>query len=242
MRLAAAQIQSQTGNIEHNLEKHLACIKAASSLEADLILFPELSLTGYEPKLAKALATKANNNRWDNLQHLSDAHQMIIGVGLPLNTDTGIHIGMAIFQPLQERLTYAKRYLHADESPYFSSGQEQVILHSHNLTLAPAICYESLLPEHAAQAAQSNANVYLASVAKPQHGVEKAHTHYPFTAKKHAMVVLMSNGIGPSDDFISSGQSAAWKNDGSLAGQLNSTHEGLLLFDTKTQETKTLQL
>lgn len=45
--LALAQINTKLGNIEANLETHLACIKNARASGADLLLFPELSLTGY---------------------------------------------------------------------------------------------------------------------------------------------------------------------------------------------------
>ncbi len=47
LNLALAQLTTQLGNVENNLEKHLVMIKEARSSGADLILFPELSLTGY---------------------------------------------------------------------------------------------------------------------------------------------------------------------------------------------------
>ncbi|NOY99206.1 MAG: carbon-nitrogen hydrolase [Chloroflexi bacterium] len=47
MKLALAQINTKLGDVEANLEKHLSLIKDARAQDADLILFPELSLTGY---------------------------------------------------------------------------------------------------------------------------------------------------------------------------------------------------
>jgi predicted amidohydrolase len=47
LKLALAQIATTLGDVEANLEKHLQLIKKARSLGADLVLFPELSLTGY---------------------------------------------------------------------------------------------------------------------------------------------------------------------------------------------------
>lgn len=47
LNLALAQMSTRLGVVEANLEKHLAMIKEARGLGADLILFPELSLTGY---------------------------------------------------------------------------------------------------------------------------------------------------------------------------------------------------
>jgi len=47
LTIALAQINTQLGNPEANLDKHLACLRDARQNGADLILFPELSLTGY---------------------------------------------------------------------------------------------------------------------------------------------------------------------------------------------------
>lgn len=50
MKISIAQIEPIKGDIEKNLSKHLKFIEAASSGRSDLIMFPELSLTGYEPQ------------------------------------------------------------------------------------------------------------------------------------------------------------------------------------------------
>ncbi len=47
LNLALAQLNTQLGNVAVNLEKHLAFIGDARQNGADLIIFPELSLTGY---------------------------------------------------------------------------------------------------------------------------------------------------------------------------------------------------
>ncbi|CAD0299471.1 nitrilase-related carbon-nitrogen hydrolase [Xanthomonas hortorum] len=52
MKLIAAQISSIPGEIGKNISKHLDVIRLAASKDADVLIFPELSLTGYEPGLA----------------------------------------------------------------------------------------------------------------------------------------------------------------------------------------------
>ena len=47
LTLAIAQISTQLGDVQANLDKHIEFIRQARSSEADLLLFPELSLTGY---------------------------------------------------------------------------------------------------------------------------------------------------------------------------------------------------
>jgi hypothetical protein len=53
-----------------------------------------------------------------------------------------------------------------------------------------------LQPNHSEKAFQLGADIYIASVAKSQSGVDKAMRHYPEVAKKYAMPVLMANSVG----------------------------------------------
>ena len=57
MRICLAQIQSEKGNILKNIQSHQIFVERAIKLNSDLIVFPELSITNYEPELANELAT-----------------------------------------------------------------------------------------------------------------------------------------------------------------------------------------
>jgi len=63
MKIALAQLQSESGNIKANIKKHLDYIDKAAAAKADFIVFPELSLTNYEPHLARELAFKQNDSK-----------------------------------------------------------------------------------------------------------------------------------------------------------------------------------
>ena len=76
----------------------------------------------------------------------------------------------------------------------------------------------------------------MASVAKPQNGIDKAMKHYSAIAKKFSIPVLMSNSIGFCDNFQSIGKSSVWTKQGVLAGKLDEKCEGILIFDTETEE------
>lgn len=234
MRLCAAQCRSVAGDIEQNVLAHIGLVNLAASHGADLVLFPELSLSGYEPGLAKDLAADPLDPRLDVFQQVSDARGIIIGAGLPTAAPDRPRISMILFQPGKVRQAYSKQQLHADELPYFTCGDGQPVLQAGRHTLAPAICYESLQPEHAAHAARLGADVYLASVAKHARGVVQAYAHYSAVARKHSMTVLMANCVGPCDDFVAASQSAVWNNQGELAGQITGAGEGLILMDTAT--------
>ena len=85
---------------------------------------------------------------------------------------------MIIFQPNKERIVYSKRLLHSDELPYFVSSNIQPLLRVKGQNIALGICYETLQREHFVKAKENNANLYIASVSKPEE--EQARLTYIF--------------------------------------------------------------
>jgi predicted amidohydrolase len=232
MKFALAQTKSIKGNIAANIENHCRLINRALAENTDAIFFPELSLTGYEPELAEDLATTPDDARLSVFRQMSDRHNIIISVGMPIRTAKGIEISMLIFQPNQPLQIYAKQQLHPDEFPYFVEGNQQVLLWPDTMKVAPAICYESLQISHSRHACLAlGAKVYLASVAKSQKGIDKAYEHYPVIAKEYRMSVLMVNCVGYCDNFESMGGSAFWNSEGDLVAALDNKSEGILVID-----------
>jgi predicted amidohydrolase len=219
-KIALAQIQSVPGDVGANLRKHIAVIERAASAQAAMIIFPELSLTGYEPTLAKDLALTQEDARLTIFQQLSDTHQMVIGVGVPTQQEAGVCISLVLFQPSAGRLVYSKKYLHSDEEPYFVSGENFPYLNVNDRQVAFAICYEISIIEHAQSAMAAGAEIYLASVAKSASGVASAHQRLATIARENEIPVLMVNNIGPADDFVGAGCSASWNKQGELVAQL----------------------
>jgi predicted amidohydrolase len=224
------------GDIKRNIEKHKRLIDLAIAKGADIIIFPELSLTGYEPKLAKTLATTPDDIRFNDFQKVSDANSIVIGVGMPTKGNAGICISMILFQPHQSKLVYSKKYIHPDEEEFFISGENLSCLKIKETNVALAICYELSIPEHSASAFESGAQVYIASVAKSVNGVEKASKSLSEIARRYSMTVLMANCIGPSDDFEGAGKTSIWNDKGLLTGELNDIDEGILVMDTETEK------
>jgi predicted amidohydrolase len=236
MKICVVQTRPIKGDIQKNIESHKKFIDLAAANSAAMVIFPELSLTGYEPSLAQELATNQDDGRFDGFQTMSDAHQITIGVGIPTRNHLGNCISMVLFQPHQPRCTYSKKYIHADEEPFFVRGQNFPSLQVNGDNVALAICYELSILQHAGDAAKSGADIYIASVAKTAAGVANASQRLAEIARQYNMPVLMSNCVGPSEDFVSAGGTAVWHNTGSLLGHLNDTDEGILIYDTAAQE------
>ncbi|WP_271768631.1 carbon-nitrogen hydrolase family protein [Aquimarina algiphila] len=239
MKICSVQTKPITGDIECNIADHKAWIKLAVLHQTDCIIFPELSLTGYEPELAKKLAIFPNDHRLDDFQKLSDQHKIVIGVGVPTKSKTGICISMIIFQPNTERNTYSKKYLHIDEEPFFVPGENIKPLIINEEQIAIAICYEISIQEHIDQAIKHKATLYMASVAKFTNGIEKANHRLTEIAKTHHITTMMSNAIGKADNGQCAGNSSVWDEAGHKIGQLNNSTERFLVFDTKTKKLTT---
>lgn len=236
MKICLAQIKPIKGDVTANLIKHKTFIERSLSLQTSAIFFPELSLTGYEPKLAQKLAFYPDDSRLDEFQEISNRENILIGMGLPIKSDSRIFISMIIIQPGKQRVIYSKQELHSDELPFFEKGSEQLVIKIGKNQISPAICYESLQPAHANMAFQRCSDIYLASVAKSQSGVKKGISHYSKIANEYNMQVLMVNCVGNCDNFTGAGQSAVWTKKGICAGNLNENEEGILMFDTETEK------
>jgi len=236
MKICVAQTRPIRGDVQRNIDNHLKFIDLAVSNGADTIIFPELSITGYEPELAKESATDQDDSRFDDFQQIADAKQVTIGVGVPVRNKTGISISMILFQPQKARQMYSKKYLRSDEEPFFVSVESSIALLGDKANLALAICYEISVPEHAENAFRSGAEIYIASVAKSVDGVEKAVKRLSEIANQYSMTVLMSNCIGHCDDFECGGKTSVWNNKGLLMAQLESMKEGIIIINTDTQE------
>jgi predicted amidohydrolase len=236
MRICVVQTRPIKGDIAANIVQHQRFIALAIAKRAGIVIFPELSITGYEPTLALELGASKDDPRFDVFQNLADTRKITIGIGAPTRHPAGIYISMVLFRPNTARETYSKQYLHSDEEPFFVSGQSSAGLIGGDNNVALSICYELSVPEHSAAAFRSGAKIYIASVAKTEDGIERACVTLAGIARKYSMTVLMSNSVGPCDNFVAAGRTSVWNDKGELLGQLNGVAEGFLVFDTQTVE------
>ena len=234
MKISVAQIRPIKGNIEANILNHRRLIDLAITVKVDVIIFPELSITGYEPELAETLATTQDDERFDIFQEISDTKNITIGIGVPTESKLGIRISTIVFQKNQPRQTYSKQHLHSSETPFFVNGNHQLLLAENQIALA--ICYELSIPEHSANAFQNGANVYIASTVNSYNDVDKDLNILANIAKNYSMTVLMANCIGQTGEYNCAGKSSIWNNQGVLLAQMDDKHEGILIFDSETEK------
>ncbi|MBX2895650.1 MAG: carbon-nitrogen hydrolase family protein [Cyclobacteriaceae bacterium] len=234
MKLALAQTKPVTGNVNANLAMHEQFIVNAVTLGADAIFFSELSLTGYEPAQAEALAIAPTDVQLKLFQELSNQYTITIAVGAPLKTPAGTIISLLIFQPGKSVLVYGKQYLHPDEEPWFIPGKNIPPILIKGCWVQLAICYELSVEEHFNTTMSAKPDVYIASVAKFSKGIEPSYKRLVSIASTriHALFV---NAVGAADNGVCAGGSAVWNKKGELLASLGVAEEGLLIFDTTTE-------
>ena len=92
MKICIAQIKAVKGDINQNIASHIKFVERAADLHASAIFFPELSLTGYEAELAKALATTAADIRFKIFQQICMPMLVEVGTPAPIVIDFALHI------------------------------------------------------------------------------------------------------------------------------------------------------
>jgi predicted amidohydrolase len=237
MKICVAQTRPVKGDIARNIANHKKLIELAVLHKAEIIIFPELSITGYEPELSKELATHPNDNRFEDFQRISDTKEISIGIGVPTKNSNGILITMVLFHPRAERQTYSKKYLHSDEEGFFVPGfNTTCTINGKKPKIALAICYELSVTEHAGDAYKNGAEMYIASAVKSVTGIDKAMTRLSEIGRAYSIPVLLSNCVGESGGYKCAGKSSVWNSKGMLIGQLGDSSEGILIYDTDSHE------
>lgn len=234
MILAAAQTKPKRGDITKNLLEHYRLIENAASHGADLILFPEMSITGYEREDAAQLAFTVEDPRIEYLKKLSCEHQMIIVAGAPVKINTDLFIGSFIFCPDNTVSIYTKQFLYRGESGFFkSSFDNNPIIELGDERISFAICTDIDNPEHVRKASYNRTTLYLASIFFSPNSIPEAHILLKTYARRYSINILMSNFSNESWGQAAGGRSAFWTNESQLIAEMNEFDSGLLIVEKK---------
>src|SRR5687768_11164993 len=131
-KIAAAQVASIRGDLVGNIQSHADAIASAAEREISVLIFPELSLIGYEPDLAAELALTATDERLVPLTALARRHQMAIVVGAALKIPgKKPGLGAILFDANGSSLSYCKMHLGGSEPAWFTPGNAPLAFASH---------------------------------------------------------------------------------------------------------------
>ncbi len=244
VRIAVAQCAPALGAFKRNVELHLDWIGRARSAGAALVLFPELSLTGYYVKdLAGELACGADDER---LRPVADASRDIdVSAGfVERGPDARLHIAQGYWSKGRlvhvHRKVYLPTYGIFDDGRYFGPGDRFDVFPSVAGPAGFAICEDLWHVSVPYLYATTGATVLLSPAASPGRGVaeggdlgtaESCRLMDRFYAQYLTMYVVFANRVGHEDGIAFWGGSEVVAPDGTVVARAPDFEQDLLVAE-----------
>jgi predicted amidohydrolase len=231
LTIAAAQTLSIGGDLSGNIARHQRFFETAAEQGVELLVFPELSLTGYEGKVAAALAIDPQDAVLQPLRVLARELGVTAVVGMPIRLEhsASVLIGALVLGADGSLGVYSKQHLHSGEEAVFAPGFGGATLNIGQETVALAVCADFSHASHAATAAARGVGLYAAGVLISEKGYAADTAILQGYARQHAMAVLMANHGGLTGGWQSAGRSSIWSEDGSLIVAASGTGDLLVV-------------
>lgn len=233
LRIAAAQSVSIPGQIDANIARHCVFVDAAAAAGVQLLVFPELSLCGYDLPGLGAAALGADDARLAPLAERARTANMTIVAGLSLANRNGLpFIGALAFHPDGRRSAYRKHFLHPGEDQYAAPGAAiSGLIDVRGVPVALAICADTSHQQHAHAAAMAGATLYVAGSVISPGGYQKDTDMLAAHAKQFSLGILMANHAYDTGGYSCAGRSAVWLPDGQLLVAAEGQGELLVIAD-----------
>jgi NAD+ synthase (glutamine-hydrolysing) len=245
IRLVLAQLNLTVGDISGNSVQIIDAIRQArDSLQADIIIFPELSITSYPPEdllLRPALYDRVKQS----LQQILEAAkgiEVILGYpekndGRPFNTCSLLRDGNILASYHKQNLP---NYSVFDEKRYFEAGQSACIIEMHGVKTALSICEDIWVPDPSRQAREGGATLLFNINASPYH-IDKLTSREEIIqtrARESGMHIVYVNLVGGQDELVFDGGSMVVDKQGELVFRAPQFETGLYLVELdKDQDT-----
>ncbi len=238
LRVVLAQLNFLVGDIDGNLEKHIKAAEIARDKHhADVIIFPELSLTGYPPEdllLRKNFIQTAEAARQKLIREVKNIYCLI---GHPHAKEHGLFNTCSLIHNGRVLQHYAKQCLPNygvfDEGRYFNAGDDVQVSLIHHIPTSIVICEDIWRLNPARQAAAKGARLMLIPNASPFE-MDKHEQRFSVLTKRathdHLSLVYVNN-VGGQDELVFDGGSMVVDHTGQMTHCAGFFQECLLPVD-----------
>ena len=237
MRLALAQIDTVVGDLDGNRARIVGRLREAREAGADLVLFPELAVTGYPPEDLLFRPEFLRQARSSLDQIAAETTDIAALVGFPW-LERDLFNACAVCVGGKVEAIYPKRFLPNygvfDEVRYFQPGRELLLLRCGEALIGPTVCEDIWQPgPPATDLALAGAHVIANISASPFHvgkGLEREQMLIT-RARDNACWVVLVNAVGGQDELIFDGHSLVIDEEGDIVARGPSFEEALLVVD-----------
>jgi len=257
MKIALAQTNSTVGDLCGNAQRILEFSQRAAEAGANVVVFPELSLTGYPPR---DLLEKENflDRTEQHLERLAaDAGPLNVAIICGTVTRTGSSAGHPIYNSaavlrggriaFRQHKMLLPTYDVFDEARYFEPATKQSALTVGDSITALTICEDAWNDKQywerrrysrdpVEELASAGARVLISINASPYHMGKRAQRTEVFTAtaRHFRLPIVYVNQVGGNDQLLFDGTSFAMNSDGEVIASAASFEEDLVMVDTET--------
>jgi len=238
LRIALAQVNATVGDLDGNAALVLRDVTAAREAGADLVVFPELTLTGYPPEdlLLRPQFIADNLSVLDHVARKVKETAAVVGFvdrqDDVYNAAAFIHNGRIV---AKQHKTYLPNYGVFDENRYFQAGVRSATVVLNGITIGFNICEDIWFPEGPTrvQSLVGDAEVIINISASPYHR-GKRHFREEMLATRamdNLVAVAYANLVGGQDELVFDGNSLVVDQRGSIVARGRAFEEDLVIAD-----------
>jgi NAD+ synthase (glutamine-hydrolysing) len=249
LRLCAGQINPTVGDFENNFKLIEETVKKAEELSCDIVIFPELALTGYPPEdlLLKPSFIEKNIDYIEKIKLLSENIVIVCGF---IGRENEIYNSAAVMHKKKILNVYNKEHLPNysvfDEERYFQKGTTNKIFRIKNILTGINICEDIYYSDGPAkiQAVLGGAKLIINISASPYHAgkiFEREKMLHTRATDCRACIVYV-NMVGGQDELVFDGSSLIIDANGSILARCRPFEEDLLVYDLDLSEIDSIRL
>jgi NAD+ synthase (glutamine-hydrolysing) len=240
VKVAIAQINSTVGDLAGNRAKILDFSRRAAEQGADIILTPELSLTGYPPEdllLRQSFYAKTAETFDALAAELAAFKNLHVVVGHPIAEGGARFNATSVIAGGKLLGTYCKSNLPNDtvfdEKRYFSAADQPFVFTVKGVRFGLNICEDTWFLPAPARAKQAGAQVLLVPNGSPYH-MKKQHLRHEVmraNVTSQGLSLVYANLVGGQDELIFDGNSFVMDENGAVRAQLKHFEEDLQIVE-----------
>jgi NAD+ synthase (glutamine-hydrolysing) len=242
MRLALAQINPVVGDLAGNRELILGRLEEAKAHGAEVVLFPELAVTGYPPEdlLLRPGFVRAAEACVEAIARETRGTTVLVGGP---HFDRDLYNACYVLSGGEVKAVYRKRFLPNygvfDEDRYFAPGRDLILLEHGKTLVGITVCEDMWQPgPPATDLALAGAELLVNVSASPFYvGREREREEMFVTrARDNSCFVAFCNTVGGQDELIFDGHSVVIDDEGTILARAPGFEEALLVVDVEPKE------